>query len=432
MRYRYIVCLNHDPNFNLVSHFIFNLWIRRWFSYRKYESFKRQLNIYDFKRIKSGVDKNCYFHKDFIRGQYHRAERIHRVPVKKVGVQTNSLARTPIPDLNEMSTHSAFGIERPMLTVATGQAMSSDMFNRSVGEIYDQYFTTVTNFANQPTGNVRHGTGSTSDRSGDQYSELNTAITQHLRDARMNSMSAVTANMEAQRATSHRSDDINTAITQYLRDTLMNNTSVPTTDVGAQHATSHTPVDLNAIVTRYLRDARMNSMSAVTANMEAQRATSHRSDDINTAITQYLRDTLMNNTSVPTTDVGAQHATSHTPVDLNAIVTRYLRDARMNSMSAVTANMEAQTTTSHRSGDQYRDVANSTITPYLHDALVSGTSTSTTSMEGILSALQMQPTTHLSNVPMALQLLQPTAAQFLTNPSPPQSSLLSNLQLELF
>jgi HSF-type DNA-binding len=57
--------------------------VGRWFIHRKFSSFQRQLNIYNFVRITHGDDAGCYYHELFQRGQEHLLYRIKRVPIKK-------------------------------------------------------------------------------------------------------------------------------------------------------------------------------------------------------------------------------------------------------------------------------------------------------------------------------------------------------------
>lgn len=71
-----------------------------WFTYSKYSSFQRQLNIYGFQRILKGPDKNCYYHKHFLRGYPHLIPKIDRIPLKK-DYQTQSLSH-PVPDFYSM------------------------------------------------------------------------------------------------------------------------------------------------------------------------------------------------------------------------------------------------------------------------------------------------------------------------------------------
>jgi hypothetical protein len=71
-----------------------------WFIYSKYSSLQRQLNIYGFQRIPDGVDKNCYYHKYFLRGHPNLLQKIKRVPVKK-NVPGHSLS-SHVPDFYSM------------------------------------------------------------------------------------------------------------------------------------------------------------------------------------------------------------------------------------------------------------------------------------------------------------------------------------------
>lgn len=59
----------------------------RWFRQTKYSSFQRQLNIYEFKRISTGPDKNGYYHLSFQRGKFDLLPRIKRVTVKGTGIR---------------------------------------------------------------------------------------------------------------------------------------------------------------------------------------------------------------------------------------------------------------------------------------------------------------------------------------------------------
>jgi HSF-type DNA-binding len=67
---------------NSVRSYFYN--VHRWFRHSKYSSFQRQLNIYGFKRIHQGIDKNAYYHEHFIKGDYHRTLHIERHAIKGV------------------------------------------------------------------------------------------------------------------------------------------------------------------------------------------------------------------------------------------------------------------------------------------------------------------------------------------------------------
>ncbi|EEC44463.1 predicted protein [Phaeodactylum tricornutum CCAP 1055/1] len=54
----------------------------KWFRQTKFQSFQRQLNIYNFKRISVGRDKGSYYHEFFLRGQPHLAANIPRIKLK--------------------------------------------------------------------------------------------------------------------------------------------------------------------------------------------------------------------------------------------------------------------------------------------------------------------------------------------------------------
>lgn len=54
----------------------------KFFNQSKYSSFTRQLNLWDFQRIKKGVDIGCYYHPLFLRGKLNLVQRMRRRKVK--------------------------------------------------------------------------------------------------------------------------------------------------------------------------------------------------------------------------------------------------------------------------------------------------------------------------------------------------------------
>lgn len=50
----------------------------------RFSSFQRQLNLYDFTRIGSGVDKGAYSHPMFMYGEYHLTLSMKRSKIKGV------------------------------------------------------------------------------------------------------------------------------------------------------------------------------------------------------------------------------------------------------------------------------------------------------------------------------------------------------------
>ena len=58
-----------------------------YFKLSKIASFQRQLNLYGFKRLTKGDDRNGYYHELFLRGMPYLIEKMHRVKVKGTGVR---------------------------------------------------------------------------------------------------------------------------------------------------------------------------------------------------------------------------------------------------------------------------------------------------------------------------------------------------------
>ena len=63
------------------SHAFENHVISRYFRQTRYKSFQRQLNLYGFERIQSGEDTGAYFHKLFVRNQFHLLNALRRMKV---------------------------------------------------------------------------------------------------------------------------------------------------------------------------------------------------------------------------------------------------------------------------------------------------------------------------------------------------------------
>jgi HSF-type DNA-binding len=56
--------------------------IYRFFRHGKHSSFQRQLNIYNFRRIKFGLDRDSYYHECFLRDRPELISQIERVEIK--------------------------------------------------------------------------------------------------------------------------------------------------------------------------------------------------------------------------------------------------------------------------------------------------------------------------------------------------------------
>lgn len=71
----------HEPK-EFVSHIM-----PKYFKQSKMASFQRQLNLYGFNRLTSGLDKGGYYHELFLRGKVSLAYDINRMRVKGTGVR---------------------------------------------------------------------------------------------------------------------------------------------------------------------------------------------------------------------------------------------------------------------------------------------------------------------------------------------------------
>ena len=64
--------------------------MKNFFSQTQLTSFRRQLNLYDFKRITHGPDSGCYYHDMFMRGKPFHAYKIARTKVKGTKFRSTS------------------------------------------------------------------------------------------------------------------------------------------------------------------------------------------------------------------------------------------------------------------------------------------------------------------------------------------------------
>ena len=64
-----------------------DLVMPEYFAQSKYPSFQRQLNLYGFKRITKGPDRNGYHHPNFLRGHPELSDSMVRMKVKGTGVR---------------------------------------------------------------------------------------------------------------------------------------------------------------------------------------------------------------------------------------------------------------------------------------------------------------------------------------------------------
>lgn len=61
-----------------------------WFRQSKFASFQRQLNLYGFKRLTTGRDKNAYYHELFLRGKRFLSHKIPRCKLKGQGARKST------------------------------------------------------------------------------------------------------------------------------------------------------------------------------------------------------------------------------------------------------------------------------------------------------------------------------------------------------
>jgi len=69
---------------------VFKDLLPRYFTLTKIASFQRQLNLYGFKRLSKGRDRNCYYHEFFLRGKPFLIQHMHRVKVKGTGIRARA------------------------------------------------------------------------------------------------------------------------------------------------------------------------------------------------------------------------------------------------------------------------------------------------------------------------------------------------------
>lgn len=92
--------------------------MKRFFKQNKLTSFQRQLNLYDFSRIASGMDRGGYYHSCFVRGSPHLCKYIMRNPVKRDNKKITSLKNDPssyVEHRNEEHS-STDGVNREEIT----------------------------------------------------------------------------------------------------------------------------------------------------------------------------------------------------------------------------------------------------------------------------------------------------------------------------
>jgi HSF-type DNA-binding len=68
----------------------FKILIQKYFKQHKLASFQRQLNLYGYQRLTTGLDKGSYYHELFLRGRPDLVCQIDRVKVKGTGVRAKS------------------------------------------------------------------------------------------------------------------------------------------------------------------------------------------------------------------------------------------------------------------------------------------------------------------------------------------------------
>ena len=87
--------------------------MRKYFNKAQIASFRRQLNLYNFKRITRGPDAGSYYHEGFLRGRPVLACRIQRIKVKGTKFRATSCPEDE-PDFYKMSVLSGVDEVTPL------------------------------------------------------------------------------------------------------------------------------------------------------------------------------------------------------------------------------------------------------------------------------------------------------------------------------
>jgi len=129
--------------------------MRKFFNQTKISSFRRQLNLYDFKRLTHGPDSGSYYHEMFLRGKPLQASRMSRTKVKGTKFRaTSSPDKEPnFYALPFLPAFEDFNNEVPKATNTESQSRSEDTCDGEMPNAAVDTFRTCSAPQNDNTGN---------------------------------------------------------------------------------------------------------------------------------------------------------------------------------------------------------------------------------------------------------------------------------------
>jgi hypothetical protein len=130
--------LVHEPGAN------FKAILPRYFKLSKLASFQRQLNLYGFTRITSGLDKGGYYNEFFLQGKPGMSSKIQRIRVKGTGVRAKSNpAQEPnfwnMPWAVSSLSHTTTPMTHDFNTLPSAVVSQDFEEEPSLGDVQDSY-----------------------------------------------------------------------------------------------------------------------------------------------------------------------------------------------------------------------------------------------------------------------------------------------------
>lgn len=129
--------------------------MRKFFNQTKISSFRRQLNLYDFKRLTHGPDSGSYYHEMFLRGKPLQASRMSRTKVKGTKFRATS-SPDKEPNFYALPFLPAFedvNNEVPKATKTESQSQSEDSCDGGMPNEAIDIFVTCSAPQNNNSGN---------------------------------------------------------------------------------------------------------------------------------------------------------------------------------------------------------------------------------------------------------------------------------------